>query len=210
MLFSQRLDKIIFRRKYRRRSHQNHHNLSCGKASFHQHMAEQSVACVLVEGSDLKGSEHGTDGSDDLVGLLVLNQTGFNGNQVVGSLFINAGNGVAPAVMAKYGMDLISVMVRLLHSDHLFNRTASSQKRFQHLPLLSQLFLIGKMEVLAGAALFINRARFSCFSSLPCFSFFSPWLLPVLPFLLYQFLPFSGCLCSFASVCHLCSLPSFV
>ena len=54
-------------------------------------MAEEAVAGVLVVGADFEGFQHTADGADDLVGFLVLDHTGFYGNQNMGAGLVDAG-----------------------------------------------------------------------------------------------------------------------
>ena len=53
-------------------------------------MAQQAITRVLVVHGYLKRTEHVPDGKNNLIGFLVLDQTGINGNNFMGAFPVNA------------------------------------------------------------------------------------------------------------------------
>ena len=74
----------------------------------------------------------------------------------MGALFIDAGNRIAPSVMAENSVHLVSVMVRIFHSDNRFYRAQSLQEPVYHLLFDCKLFFVGEVKILAGAAFFVH------------------------------------------------------
>jgi hypothetical protein len=97
---------------------------------------------------------------------LVLQQTAIHRDNLVGSLPVHAGNGVASAVHPEYRMNLVPVIFRLLHADHPLQLSIGLQQFADLVLFPCKLLLIFHMQKLAAAAFPINRT-FAGFILLP-------------------------------------------
>ena len=129
-------------------------------------MAKQAIAGVFVINLDLEGAKEFSDRADNGVRLLVLQQTAIHRDNLVGSLPVHAGNGVASAVHPEYRMNLVPVIFRLLHADHPLQLSIRLQQFADLVLFPCKLLLIFHMQKLAAAAFPINRT-FSGFILLP-------------------------------------------
>ena len=121
MLLSERPDKIILRGKYRRCSNQHYHNIPGLKAAANQNMAQQTVAGILIIGTDFKRFQHTADSANDLIRFFILDQTGLYRHYDVTVFLIDSGNNIASAVTVKNGVNFISVMKWFFHSNYSLN-----------------------------------------------------------------------------------------
>ena len=90
MLLPQRPDKIIPGWKDRGGSHQHHHDLTCGKPSLHQHMAQKPISRILIIRTDFKRFQHPPDCADNLICLLIFNHALLHRHKDMGPFFIGA------------------------------------------------------------------------------------------------------------------------
>ena len=126
---AERFDEIIPGRKNGRGRYQNDHDLVCLKSSLYQDVAQQAVARVLVVHGYLKGTEHIPDGKNNLIGFLVLDQTGIDGDNLMGAFPVNARNRIVPAVPVENGVNLIPIMKRMLHAGNGMHLAEAGEKR---------------------------------------------------------------------------------
>ena len=158
MFLAQDFDEVVLGREYRGCGDQHDHDLAAGEAAANQHVAQQAVAGIFIVGADLEGFQHTADGADDLVCFLVFDHAGFHRNDVVGFLFVNAGDGFALAV-AEYGMYLVAIVEGIVHAFDAMHLAVIS-KKLLHLVLLHlELFCVWHVQVLASAAAVCNRAQ---------------------------------------------------
>ena len=115
-------------------------------------MTEKTVSRVLVIGADFEGFQHTADGADDLVGFLVLDHTGFYGNQNMGAGLVDAGYDF-PLLVAEDGMAFVAIVVRMLHSDDRVDLANAFQQSLDLFLLERQLLVIGHVQHLASTAL---------------------------------------------------------
>ena len=121
-------------------------------------MAQQAVAGIFIVGADLEGFQHAADGANDLVCFLVFDHAGFHRNNVMGFLFVDAGDGFAFAV-AEYGMYLVAVVERIVHAFDTVYFAVVSEKLL-HLALFHlKLFCVWHVQILASAAAVRHRAQ---------------------------------------------------
>ena len=158
VFLAQGLDEVVLGREYRGCSDQHHHDLAAGETAANQHMAQQAVAGIFIVSADFERFQHATDGADDLVCFLVFDHAGFDRNDVVGFLFVNAGDGFAFAV-AEYSVHLVAVVERIVHAfDTVYFAVVS--KKLLHLALFHlKLFCVWHVQILASAAAVRYRAQ---------------------------------------------------
>ena len=167
MRFSKRFHKIIFRRKNRWTCDKDDHNLSCRKASADQHMTQKSITCVLIICPDFKWFQHSTNRPDNLLTLLVFNQTILHRHYSVCAFFVNTGNNISFPVTVKYRMHFIPVIIWILHSDDWTDLPVCSKKTlFFFLLFLKLLFIRNTLKL--AATTFLRYITFHNFQ-LTCY-----------------------------------------
>ena len=158
MSLQQCIGKISLGRENRRCRHKNHHNLTCGKASSHQHIAKQAIARILIINLDFKRTQHPADCPDNLIRKLVLNQTFLYRDHAVRTFLIDSGNRISFPISVKNSGYLIPVIPWIFHTDNRFEMPfqfrAFLQFMLYKLFFFLQLFLIGHVQIFAVSALF--------------------------------------------------------
>ena len=66
-----------------------------------QYMAQQAVSGILVVGADFKRFQESPYGYNNLVCLLVFDETAVHRDNAVAFLLINTGNGIMPSVLPE-------------------------------------------------------------------------------------------------------------
>ena len=120
MLFSQCFDEIIFRRKYRGCSYQNHKHLAGFSSGADQNVTQQTIAAVLIVNLDLKGLCQFPDRLDHLIRFLILNLTDIDRHQTVASFFVSSDGNIAGTHMLICRMYLVPVIIWIVHSHDRF------------------------------------------------------------------------------------------
>ncbi len=188
-------DKIIAGGEHGGSGHQNHHNLPCGKAPLHQHMAQQAIACILIVGPNLKRFQHPSDGSDNLVCLLVFQHASVHSHDVVSSLLVDSGDDL-PFPVSEGSVNLIAVVKRVVHARDGIDSAKAFQQLLHLLLLAVKLSFIWNIQQLAAAAFFRHRAQaflsgfFTVLSGSAAFLFPVPLCCPVIFQMLFCFLLF--------------------
>ena len=119
-------------------------------------MAEKSISCILIIGLDLKGFQHTTYGTDDLLTFFIFDHTVIYGNDPMTLLLINPGNYVSLPVTAKSCMNFVSVIIGIFHSNDRLYFSEFFQKAFCNSLFPAKLLLVGYTLITATAAFLRN------------------------------------------------------
>ena len=112
------------------------------EAALYKHMAQKSLACILIVRAQLKIFQKATHRAYYLVRFFVLCHTGCNGDYLVRRRLIYARNYIAVPVKSESRLNLIAIVIRIFHSYNLADAAKFSEQPYALYLLISQLLLI--------------------------------------------------------------------